>query len=45
MGHEATGARVDFMEFASYQVRDGRFAEMWFLMDGETVGRQLHHGE
>ncbi|MGW9232028.1 ester cyclase [Pseudorhizobium sp. NPDC055634] len=41
MGHEPTGRRVSFMEFCSYRIRDGRFAEMWFLMDGETVGRQL----
>jgi hypothetical protein len=32
------------MEFASYKIRDGRFAEMWFLMDGDTVGRQLRGG-
>jgi len=44
MGHAPTGARVDFMEFASYRIRDGRFAEMWFLMDGDTVGRQLRGG-
>jgi predicted ester cyclase len=44
MGHAATGARVDFMEFASYKIRNGRFAEMWFLMDGDTVGRQLRGG-
>ncbi len=44
MGHAATGARVNFMEFASYKIRDGRFAEMWFLMDGDAVGRQLRGG-
>jgi predicted ester cyclase len=41
MGHEPTGRRLNFMEFCQYEVRDGRFVEMWFLMDGETVGRQL----
>jgi predicted ester cyclase len=44
MGHEPTGARVNFMEFASYKIRDGRFAEMWFLMDGDAIGRQLRGG-
>jgi hypothetical protein len=32
------------MEFAAYKVRDGRFAEMWFLMDGITVAGQLRRG-
>jgi len=41
MGHPPTGRRLNFMEYASYKIRDGRFAEMWFLMDGVTVERQL----
>ncbi|MET3858554.1 ester cyclase [Rhizobium sp. OAE497] len=41
MGHEPTGRSVNFMEFASYRIRDGRFAEMWFLMDEATVAKQL----
>jgi predicted ester cyclase len=41
LGHKPTGASVNFMEFASYKVRDGRFAEMWFLMDAPTVAEQL----
>jgi steroid delta-isomerase-like uncharacterized protein len=44
MGFPATGARVNFMEFASYRIRDGRFAEMWFLMDAITVEAQLREG-
>jgi len=42
VGHEPTGRSVNFMEFASYRIRDGRFAEMWFLMDEATVARQLN---
>ena len=41
LGQEATGASIDVMEFASYRVRDGRFAEMWFLMDVATAAEQL----
>lgn len=41
VGHEPTGRSVNFMEFASYRIRDGRFAEMWFLMDEATVASQL----
>lgn len=40
-GLEPTGASVEYTEFASYKVRDGRFAEMWFLMDVPTVAEQL----
>jgi len=41
LGHEPTGRSIDFMEFASYRIRDGRFSEMWFLMDEPTVAKQL----
>jgi|KBSSwiStaDraftv2_1062776.scaffolds.fasta_scaffold170088_1 predicted ester cyclase len=41
LGHEPTGRSLNFMEFASYRIRDGRFAEMWFLMDEAAVARQL----
>ena len=41
LGYEATGRSLNFMEFASYRIRDGRFAEMWFLMDEATVAKQL----
>lgn len=41
LGQEATGASIDVMEFASYGVQDGRFAEMWFLMDVATAAEQL----
>lgn len=38
---EPTGAAIEFTEFAHYKVRDGRFAEMWFLMDVAAVAKQL----
>lgn len=41
-GLDATGAPVEYTEFASYKVRDGRFAEMWFLMDVPTITGQLN---
>ncbi|WP_172125152.1 MULTISPECIES: ester cyclase [unclassified Devosia] len=41
LGLESTGCRVDFTEFASYRIRDSRFAEMWFLMDYQAIARQL----
>jgi predicted ester cyclase len=41
LGQEATGAYVNFMEFGAYKIRDGRFAEMWFLLDAATVATQL----
>jgi predicted ester cyclase len=42
LGLEPTGASVTFTEFACYRVRDGRFAEMWFLMDVKAVADQLN---
>ena len=41
LGQEATGASIDVMEYASYRVRDGRFSEMWFLIDAATAAEQL----
>lgn len=41
LGHAATGRPVKFMEFASYRISGGRFAEMWFLVDEPTVAKQL----
>jgi predicted ester cyclase len=41
LGQEPTGASIDVMEFASYRVRDGRFTEMWFLMDAAKAAEQL----
>lgn len=45
LGHKATGASISIMEFASYRVHDGRFAEMWFLMDTEMAAAQLRRDE
>jgi predicted ester cyclase len=44
LGHAPTGRSLSVMEFASYRIRDGRFAEMWFLMDEVAVARQLRGG-
>ena len=41
LGFNPTGASVAFTEFASYKVRDGRFAEMWFLMDVSAIEQQM----
>lgn len=44
LGHEATGASLDIMEYGSYRVEDGRFVDMWFLIDAATAGEQLRTG-
>jgi predicted ester cyclase len=36
-----SGASVDYAEFCFYKLRDGRFAEMSYLMDITTIARQL----
>lgn len=41
LGLDPTGASVEFTEFASYKIVDGRFSEMWFLMDQQAVASQL----
>jgi predicted ester cyclase len=41
LGMEPTNARIEITEFANYRVRDGRFAEMWFLMDTTSAAQQL----
>ena len=41
LGLEPTGKRVDFTEFCSYKVREGRFTEMRFLLDVSTIAQQL----
>lgn len=41
LGLSPTGANLTFTEFASYRLRDGRFADMWFLMDYKTIVQQL----
>jgi predicted ester cyclase len=40
-GLAPTGATVTFAETAFYQVQDGKFKVMWYLMDTDAVRRQL----
>jgi predicted ester cyclase len=45
-GIEATGRRVIMTsEFTLYRVEDGKFAEVWDLVDMEAVLRQIGQGE
>jgi len=41
LGVQATNVSIEITEFASYRLRDGRFAEMWFLMDTSSAIQQL----
>lgn len=41
LGVAPTDTAIEFTELASYRVRQGRFSEMWFLMDTETAKQQL----
>jgi predicted ester cyclase len=41
LGIAPTGASFEIVEYAVYQVRDGRFVQMTSLFDGETLRRQL----
>jgi len=40
-GLAPTGATVTFAETAFYEVVDGRFKHMWYLMDGVALRSQL----
>ncbi|MCP2267396.1 ester cyclase [Promicromonospora thailandica] len=40
-GLAPTGATVTFAETAFYEVVDGRFKHMWYLMDGVALQTQL----
>ena len=40
-GLAPTGASVTFDECAFYEVRDGRLAHTWYMMDAEAVRQQL----
>jgi predicted ester cyclase len=42
LGLEPTGASVEFNEYAFYRFRDGRFYEVWYLHDAQTIEQQLH---
>jgi predicted ester cyclase len=41
LGVAPTGASFEIVEYAIYQVRDGRFVHMTALYDAETLRRQL----
>jgi len=40
-GLAPTGKSVKFAETAFYRIEDGKFKDMWYLMDADTVRRQL----
>lgn len=40
-GFAPTGASVKFEEVGFYQIVDGRFKTMWYLMDVDLIRRQL----
>lgn len=40
-GLAPTGASVSFTETAFYQVEDGRFKVMWYMMDVDALRQQL----
>ena len=41
LGIPPTGRSFEIAEFATYHVRDGRIAAMWFLLDQPTAARQV----
>ncbi|WP_413804842.1 ester cyclase [Streptomyces sp. OE57] len=41
LGLEPTGRSVTFTEYAFYHFRDGRFEDMWYLLDAQTIQQQL----
>ncbi len=44
-GIEATGRRVTASEFTLYSLEDGKFAEVWDLVDMDAVMSQIGPGE
>jgi steroid delta-isomerase-like uncharacterized protein len=44
-GNEATGRRVSVSEFTLYHLEDGKFAEVWDLLDMDAIMRQIGEGE
>jgi steroid delta-isomerase-like uncharacterized protein len=40
-GVEATGRRVTVSEFTLYHIEDGKFAEVWDLVDTDALMRQI----
>jgi predicted ester cyclase len=41
LGLPPSGNSVTFTEYAFYRFRDGRFEQMWYLLDARTVEQQL----
>ena len=41
LGLQPTGRDVTFTEYAVYHFRGGRFEHMWYLLDTESIKRQL----
>jgi predicted ester cyclase len=41
LGLQPTGRDVTFTECAFYHFRDGRFERMWFVLDVQTIAKQL----
>ncbi|TQR87479.1 ester cyclase [Mycobacterium hodleri] len=40
-GQEATGRQVSVTEFTLYKVKDGKFAEVWDLLDTDAIIQQI----
>ena len=41
LGLQPTGRSVEFNEYAFYRFRDGRFDDMWYLLDAQKIQGQL----
>jgi len=41
LGIEPSHTQIEITEMSNYKIRDGRFAEMWFLMDFASAAQQL----
>jgi steroid delta-isomerase-like uncharacterized protein len=44
-GSAATGLRVSVSEFTLYRLEDGKFAEVWDLLDIDAIMRQIGDAE
>ncbi|WP_051289031.1 ester cyclase [Mycobacterium sp. URHD0025] len=44
-GIEATGRRVTVSEFTLYHLQDGKFAEVWDLLDTDGIVAQIREAE
>ena len=45
LGLQPTGRRVELTEYAFYHFKDGRVHMQWYLLDRESVRRQLEGGD